>query len=207
MRIPLTHGLAGRVSLLSRIMAADDQRPVAWCISRHFPYGHREVFPDGIEGVDLVDEPVGTRIGYLWSGATDEGKRAEAVRRLFAAMKLPDVPRLELGILFRGHRPDGKRLAGFSDDIRAAMAETEGGIATLCDSQRAEIREILGGRMIAQATPEMTHDMDREGLDVRGFVGEWWALLNCQRIITNCPMSSLDWPHAALMGGSAAAGE
>ena len=192
MRIPLTHGLAGRVKLLSRVMAMDNPDPVAWCIGSHFTFGHREVFPNGINGVDIVDEPIGKRIGFLWNrGKTDIAKMQESTCQIFDAMDLPVVPNRELGIHFRGHRSDGKSIDDFEDEIRLSMDETTGEIVTLCDSQRARIGDILGERMIHQKTHEITHDMDREDLDVRAFLVEWWSLMNCQRIITNCPNSSL----------------
>jgi hypothetical protein len=184
--------MAGRLSILSMVMAMDAPEPVAWCIGRQFPFGHREVFPNGIDGVEIIDEPIGKRIGFLWNrGKTDPSKRQYATRRIFAAMEIPTVPTRELGIHFRGHRKDGKSLDGFSPEIREAMAETAGEIATLCDSKRVEIGEILGNRMVHQTTHEMANDMDRERLDVRAFLLEWWQLLNCRRIITNCPKSSL----------------
>tara|TARA_R110000868_G_scaffold59271_1_gene181950 strand:- start:1268 stop:1801 length:534 start_codon:yes stop_codon:yes gene_type:complete len=173
-------------------MAMDQPDPVAWCIGRHFPFSHREVFPHGIEGVDIVDEPIGKRLGFLWNrGKTDIAKMQECARQLFDAMDLPTVPKRDLGVHFRGRRADGKSLADFEDEILSAMAETTGEIATLCDSMRWPISQILGERMIPQTTHEMTHDMDREDLDVRAFLVEWWSLLNCQRIITNCPNSSI----------------
>jgi len=170
----------------------DEPEPVAWYINVQFPFGYRAVFPNGIDGVDIANETNGKATGFLWNrGKTDEAKMKESACRLFAAMDLPTVPQRELGIHFRGHRADGKKLPEFAHQIREAMAETSGEIATLCDSQREPISEIIGERMIHQRTHEMTHDMDRASLDVRQFLVEWWNLLNCRRIVTNCPNSSL----------------
>lgn len=198
MTIVLVHGLGSRVAYLSRILAIGDGLEVDWCIGPECPCGHREVFPNGIPGLKITDSPVGNRIGHLWNPPVDESRIPAAVRKIFAAMELPDPPKCALGIMFRGHFWDGLTLPEFAPAILSAMMETAGPIATLCDSMREEICRLIGPRAILQASRPMAADNDRRESDARPYLAEWWRLLNCRQIVTNCPQSSILYPYRFL---------
>jgi hypothetical protein len=198
MTINLIHGLGSRVNYLARVIALDEGHNVDWCIGPECPCGHRVVFPNGIDGLEIFDSPVGQRIGHLWNPPVDEAKLPEAVRRIFAAMGLPPVEECELGVMFRGRFWDGLTIPEFEPAILFAMLETSGPVATLCDSLREEVCGIIGQRAMRQTSRPMAHDMDRTESDARPYLAEWWRLLNCRRIVTNCHQSSILWPFRFL---------
>lgn len=198
MTIVLVHGLGSRVIYLSRILAIGERLEVDWCIGPECPCGHREVFPNGIPGLKITDSPVGNRIGHLWSPPVDESKLPDAISRIFAAMELPPVEPLELGIMFRGRFWDGLTIPEFEPIILSALLETSGPVATLCDSMREEVCQIIGERAMRQTSRPMAYDMDRTQSDVRPYLAEWWRLLNCRRIESNCLQSSILYPRRFL---------
>jgi len=189
------HGLGSKLIFMSRSLVLDASPAIDWAVGPECPYGHREVFPDGVPGMTITDSPVGNRIGCLWKPPVDESKLGDAYRKLFAAMNLPNPLQCELGVMFRGHFWDGQTLDEFAPAIAQAVNETTGPIATVCDSQRASVIESIGTRAIAQESAEMTHDTDRHVSSVRDYLAEWWRLLNCRRIVTNCPKSSIIHAH------------
>jgi hypothetical protein len=68
----------------------------------------------------------------------------------------------------------------------------------LADSHRDELRAVLGKRFVPCASRPLASDLDRDPTDVRAYLLDWWRLLNCERILTNCPLSLALWPHAFL---------
>ncbi len=198
MKIPLIHGLGSRVIFLSRILLSREEVTVDWCIGPECPCGHREIFPDGIEGLTITDSPVGNRVGHIWNPPVDRAILPDSIREIFSAMQLPEPPKCELGVMFRGHFWDGQTLEQFAPTVLSAVLETKGPVATLCDSTRSEVCEMIGPRAIPQTSRPMAHDMDRTESDARPYLAEWWGLLNCRRIVTNCPKSSILYPHQFL---------
>lgn len=196
--IPAIHGLGSRVRLIARAIASDPNPAIDWAIGPECPCGHRVVFPDGIPGVAFTESPIGNRIGFLWRVPVDEDALPEAVRRIFTAMQLPTTPRHELGVVFRGLYWDAGSLEDTTEEIHDALAETSGPVPTLCDSMRSEVCALIGPRAIPQTSRPMTTDLDRTESDARPYLTEWWQLIQCRRIVTNCDRSSILWPHRYL---------
>ena len=196
--VPAIHGLGSRVRLIARAIASDPSPEIDWAIGPECPCGHREVFPDGLPGVEMFDSPVGNRMGFLWRTPVDDNAFPDAVARIFAAMKLPATQRHDLGVVFRGLYWDAKSLEATTEEIHDALAETDGPVPTLCDSMRSEVCALIGPRAIPQTSRPMSADLDRAESDARPYLTEWWRLLQCRRIVTNCDRSSILWPHRYL---------
>ena len=196
--IPAIHGLGARMRLIANAIASDPSPEIDWTIGPECPCGHQVVFPNGLSGVTFTESPVGNRFGFLWQVPMDKDALPEAVRRIFTAMQLPAMPHHELGVVFRGLYWDAKSLEDTAEEIHDALAETDGPVPTLCDSMRSEVCALIGPRAIPQTSRPMTTDLDRTESDARPYLTEWWRLLQCRRIVTNCDRSSILWPHRYL---------
>ena len=193
--ITLIYGLGSRVKNIALELTNDSPDVVAWTINKDCPVGHREIFPNGIEGLEIIDVPCRRLVASMGNIKRQEFKLIETVNRVFSAMELPSQERRELGIIYRAHFWKSPPLPEFLASVKIAAEKTSGKIPTLCGSNRREFMEILGERGIAQATSEMTHDFDRSADDQRKFLLEWWRVLHCEKILSNTPQTTLIWPH------------
>ena len=193
--ITLIYGLGSRVKNISLELTNDEPDVIAWTINKDCPVGHREIFPNGIEGLEIVDVPCRKLIASMGNIKRQECKLIETVNRVFSAMELPSQERRELGIIYRAHFWKSPPLPEFLASVKIAAEKTSGKIPTLCGSHRREVMEILGDRGIPQTTKEMSHDMDRNACDQRQFLIEWWRILNCDTILSNTQQTTLTWPH------------
>lgn len=194
----LIYGLGSRVKNLALELTNDEPQPVAWTINKDCPVGHREIFPNGIDGLEIVDVPCRKLVASMGNIRNRKELLPETVPRVFAAMELPAQKRRELGVILRAHFWKTKPITDYLAEIESAAANASGKIPTLCGSHRREVMEILGDRGIAQTTSEMTHDFDRSADDQREFLHEWWRVLHCETVLSNTTQTALLWPHQFL---------
>jgi len=197
--ITLIYGIGSRVKNISLELTNEKSEVVAWTVNKDCPVGHREIFPNGIEGLEIVDVPCRRLVASMGNLHHRKEILPETVNRVFAAMELPAQERHEIGIILRAHFWKTKPLADYLSEIKTAAASTSGKIPTLCGSHRREVMEILGERGIAQSTSEMEHDLDRSANEQRQFLLEWWRVLNCEKILSNTMQTALLWPHNFLL--------
>ena len=201
--ITLIHGLGSRVKNISLELTNQNPATVLWTVNKDCPVGHRDIFPNGIEGLEIVDVPCRRLVASMGNRTHQKELIPESVNRVFAAMELPAQERCELGVILRSHFWKVKPLKDYLSEIQTAAASTSGKIPTLCGSHRREVMSILGERGIAQTTSEMSHDFDRSADDQRYFLHEWWRVLHCETILSNTPQTTLLWPHHYLNQGIA----
>ena len=193
--ITLIHGLGSRVKNISLELTNEKPDSVAWTINRDCPVGHREIFPNGINGIEIIDTPCRKLVAALGSINHNLDGLPDSVNKVFDAMQLPKPEKYSLGIVLRPHFWKTKNIHEFCEEIRGALQSTNGMIPTLCGSNRFEIMSVLGERGISQLTDEMAHDLDRPIDSIRKFLLEWWRVLNCETIISNTQQTTLIWPH------------
>ena len=191
-------GLGSRVATIAKAIACDESPVIEWCINTHCPVSSKVVFPHGIPGVEFRNQIRTDIIGQLWDAKPDHDAMTDAVARIFPAMELPDCEPPELGVMFRGWRETGTDFADFMSLVRRERAATFGQVATLLDSRRTEILDAIGPRAIHQHSREMAHDLDRSPDDCRAYLAEWWRLLHCRLVVSNCPHSFVLWPRQFL---------
>jgi len=197
--ITLINGLGSRVKNIALELTNDKPSVVAWTINKDCPVGHREIFPNGINGMEIVDVPCRKLVASMGNIKRQECKLPETVNRVFAAMELPAQERRELGVILRSHFWKTKPLTDYLTEIESAAANTSGKIPTLCGSRRREVMGILGERGIAQTTSEMTHDFDRSADEQRQFLIEWWRVLHCETILSNTQQTTLLFPREFIL--------
>jgi len=197
--IHLIYGLGSRVKNLALELTNEKPSQVAWAINRDCPVGHREIFPNGINGLEIIDVPCRRMVASMGSNRHRAEVLRESVSRVFAAMELPAQERHELGVILRAHFWKVKPLTDYLAEIKSAADTTSGKIPTLCGSNRREVIKVLGDRAILQTTHEMTHDFDRHAHNQRDFLLEWWRVLHCETILSNTPQTTLIWPHQFIL--------
>ncbi len=200
MKVALLNGLGSRVLFLARCMSCEVVPEIDWARGPECPCYFEAVFPHGIEGLKITNSEVRNRYAFLLNLKDDKNKYKENLKRIFAAMELPEIEGHELGVIYRSHY--GKTIPDkdFYEELSKAMQETSGGVPTLCDSNRANVLSFIGERAIPQTSREMKFDLDRQEDNVRPYLEEWWRVLNCKQIITNNPASTTIWPHKYLHG-------
>jgi len=196
--IALNNGIGSRVKSISRELACPVPRRIDWIINHDCPVGFRHVFPNGIDGLDVIESEQGRRLGQVYAQNPDETRIAESVQKVFAAMELPDVGQFSLGILYRGFFWKIKPLEAFLAEIREELPKHIGLVPTLCGNARAEIMAALDGRGLPQTSNEMAHDFDRQSDSIRDFLLEWKRVVHCKTVLCNHHQTTLLWPNRFL---------
>lgn len=198
-------GIGNRVATMANALSRHDQIQFSWKVNSMLPMTHRQVFPDGIEGVEFLDDaPRGfaTRWerhvpGESWEAAGDRARADAAYGRIMEAMAgapSPDPP--PVAIIARFWR--------FPEADAVALAEEAAchgrQVFLLADSRRDIIARHLawvGSSAVMPAGGEMAGDMDRTPASCLAYMGDWKTATLAETIITHLRETSVTYPARA----------
>lgn len=183
-----SYGIGSRIQTLAVALAREES--VDWQINNHCPNYFREIFPDGIDGMEVHDVPPGPLTWYISRG--NVGIR-EALEKVWTALQLPPSDEFDLGVHYRRHHGAGLALAEFLPLVREGVAESVGMIPLLADTDRGAIIATAPERFLPQESTEMQSDMDRPECQARLYLADLSRIIRCRTIITNCPQSHAVW--------------
>jgi len=202
-------GIGNRVAMIANALSREDRIQFLWRVNPVLPLTHGQVFPNGIEGVEFLDDaPRGfaTRWerevpGESWEGAGDRARANEAYARIMAAMAgeaMPDPP--PVAIIARFWR--------FPDADPAALAKAAAihgrhvfrRVFLLSDSRRYLIGEHLGWEGASVYFPrggEMAGDLDRTPESTLAYLSDWKTATAAEVIVTHQQETSVTYPARA----------
>ena len=203
-KIDCAEGLGNRVAAISNALTWHARIRFGWVVNEHCPLGWREVFPEGITGVEFVPgeggetSEIGGRPGMDWEAARCREHARFTYGRVMAAIgpqAWPDAPAVAIVARFhRAARFDLPRLANAAG--RAAHEAGEGRVFVLADQHREDIsillRRLWNIDAVLAAAPELTEDLDRSPEATRLFIQDWQTALAARQII------ALDGPTSLL---------
>jgi hypothetical protein len=176
----LSNGISSRFKLTTIGMSQGFLQSV-WVVNASCPVPASVLFPQGLpdfEFIDVTDPP-------------------------YPSLKKGDKKALQVGctkpvvvnnaIQFRGHHPGSQPFSLYAPRLQQFVAETEGPIAVLADSQHAAIAAILGDRYVQPASVEMVDDMDRSPEQIQNYLTDWWRYLKSHKRLTNYSQSAANW--------------
>ncbi len=198
-------GLGNRVAAIAHGLTMFDMMEFAWRVNDQCPASHRDIFPDGITGVEFIDNaPIGYASKMNGKRIHDcdflpsSDKKRSAFRTVIEAMTGDAYHRPQCAIVARFHRfpinpkESSETLAGEAARLNV------GSCFILADSHRSTIAEALvrnGIDSIFPESPEMTRDMDRDAEGVVRFCSDWKTALSAKHILSVGGKSSLLFPY------------
>ena len=207
------HGLGNRVAAIANGLSYARHVRFGWRVNRHCPLPWQYVFPAGIRGVRIEEEPrpvfprkFAGRMACAWDAAGDRSAADAAYARVMESMAgeaRQDAPRLAL--CGRFHRnPAGSATDLAERTIAAARRMGTSRVFVFSDRHRDRISECLwsfGIEAVQPACGELAEDLQRSADDVRDYMDDWKTLLAAEVII------ALDGPASALHPARAAGRE
>jgi hypothetical protein len=187
-----SYGIGSRLRVLT--LAISRGEPIEWQINEHCSTPFLEVFPDGINGLDVTEVHGGPTIGYFPTA----GDSMQPFRHVWESLKLTRYPSTSLGLHYRGHwiPAMSRPFEHFKIFVETALEFQHNLIPLVADSMRAEIMA-LSPLIQAPESAEMADDMDRPADQTRRYLADLAHILPAERIITNVEQSSITWLHDA----------
>jgi len=188
-----SYGIGSRIRALTLALVRGES--VEWQINEHCPNSFREIFPDGIDGLDVHDVPPGPMTWYIHR--SNDGIR-DALEKVWAALQLAPSEEFDFGVHYRRHHGSGISLAEFLPLVRDGVDKSTGPIPLLADADREAIISTAPGRFIPQASAEMQSDMDRPECQARLYLADLSRIIQCRSLVTNCPQSHAVWIRSTM---------
>jgi hypothetical protein len=216
-------GLGNRVAAMANGISRHDSIVFHWVANNHCPAPSKDIFPDGIDGVELIDteavqRPPGideqrgccTRWGgiscFKWEAAGDRERANEAYGAIIASMAgsaLPGAPTVAIcGRFWINPEADPVELAEWAAE--AAHKAEDSRVFILADRYRAEIAgrlSALGVVPVMATAGEMEADLERDSAGVVAYLNDWKTLIDAESVFYTKPrISSAIFPIRARFG-------
>jgi|GEM_PF-3925714 len=200
-------GLGNRVAALANGLSRAAAVEFPWFVNEHCPVDWREVFPEGIDGVEFtpgaVPWPATVWDGLgceRWDAAGERATADAAYARIMQAMAGTPQPGCTVALAARFHRnpaADAWRLAMMA----AYHAPLGAPVFVFADSRRAEIRRVLDALEVGYMLPKsaaLSADLERDRAGILDYLSDWKRLLTARVIV------AADGPSSALHPARAA---
>ena len=179
-----SYGIGSRLCVLA--LAKSRGETLDWQINAHCPNAFHDIFPKGIDGMEVKDVPSGPLVSYALQNATE---LATGFRLVWESLALPKATPTALGIHFREHYPNSLLWETFKTKIPSSIETAQGPVAVLADARRKEITSLLSGRSIPQLSREMKFDLDRDTTSIPLYLQDLNQFLSSKTFLTNQPES------------------
>lgn len=216
-------GLGNRVAALANGLSKHNSVVFYWVNNVHCPADSKDIFPNGIDGVELIDTAPAERPPgideqrgectlwdgipcFKWEAAGDRERANEAYGRIITAMAgsaHSGAPAVAIcGRFWINPEADPVELAEWAADAAHKAGDLRAFI--LADRYRAEIAgrlSALGIVPVMASAGEMEADLERDRAGVVAYLNDWKTLIDAERVFYTQPrISSALFPIRARFG-------
>lgn len=187
-------GIGNRVAAMANGISRHDSIGFVWRENWFCPVGWREIFPDGIPGVEIIDDAPLSFASLMdgkhceaWDAAGDRARADAAYARIMAAAIGAAAPGLPFALCARFWlmaRPDPDHFAAAVAEVAAAHGHRQ--VFMLADSRRAELAAALRGHGLEPMLPvsrALRNDRDRDAEQIRRYLSDWKTLSAARHIV------------------------
>ncbi len=216
-------GLGNRVAAMANALSRSGAVQFHWVKNKHCPASAVEIFPGGIQGIELIDSEAAERppgIGeqrgqcsiwngtpcFKWEACGDRDRANEAYSRIIAAMAgsaITDAPAVAIHGRFHIN-PEAKPAELAECAAEAALAAGDLRVFILSDRYRSELAgrvSALGILPIMAGSSELSDDLAREETGMVDYLSDWKTLIAADHLFYTRPrISSALYPIRARFG-------